>query len=292
MTTTIKDFCVQNNIKWFPIRFDKEKLENGVKELMPISHQCYAHIAENKDGKKYRHYKPSQSDFNNCSDEVIAERQNLFAHTCDHIAIDTRSVFHIDIDVPRYSPTFDEIAKTTPYFTSTTKSYGKHILLVNPDFRPPSLRMQLNSVVDGTHKEGVELLSGQWSYAPRDGIMINAGKPIMHLADIENWITNDSKPKPKPIKKAKQVIQASVLEDEDASSTVTTEGMTASTVSTTRLENRKVDNLEKFKLMKDCFCKERLNNYDAYIQFTWGVKQTFGDTGMEMWDEICKRSTR
>ena len=46
--------------------------------------------------------------------------------------MDTRNIYHIDIDVPDYNDeVFDEIAELTPYFKSTTKSYGKHIL-INP----------------------------------------------------------------------------------------------------------------------------------------------------------------
>ena len=42
--------------------------------------------------------------------------------------MDTRNIYHIDIDVPEYDEIFDEIAEIAPYFTYTTKSYGKHIL--------------------------------------------------------------------------------------------------------------------------------------------------------------------
>ena len=48
--------------------------------------------------------------------------------------MDTLEFMHIDIDIPNYNKEFDEIAENTPFFKSTTKSYGKHMLVKNDDF--------------------------------------------------------------------------------------------------------------------------------------------------------------
>ena len=98
MTTTITDFCNAHGIKYFPIKL---KIENGEKILQPIKHECYIHHAtDKKTGESYVHYKPSQEDFLNCSEEVLRERQRLFSLQCDHIAMDTSKFYHIDIDTP------------------------------------------------------------------------------------------------------------------------------------------------------------------------------------------------
>ena len=266
--TTIVDFCIQHNIKWFPISLKLETNADGKIEkiLQPVNHKCYAHDAVDKSGKPYKHYKPSQSDFADCSDEVLAERQRLFRHTCEHIAMDTSMFFHIDIDVPEYSPEFDTIAQTTPYFCSTTKSYGKHILVKNEQFSPAAKRLQLTNIVDGHHVEGVELLCGQWSYAPRDGNMFNYHGNVNTTLDVEAMLVKVDKKKKTKAEKAPS------------------EERTQS-----QQENNQVDNLKKLVLMKDCFCPTRLNNYDEYIKFSIAVKANFGESGKEIWDEICKK---
>ena len=92
--------------------------------------------------------------------------------------MDTRNIFHIDIDVPEYDEIFDTIAELAPYFKSTTKSYGKHILIKSDTFIPSSKRHQFKS-------KGVELLCGQWSYAPIDGEMFNDDCPVRDVKQLE-----------------------------------------------------------------------------------------------------------
>ena len=142
-TTSIIEFCNQNNISWFPIYIDIKRHDDGSveKKLESINHPAY-------EGR------PKQTDFVNLSLEQIQERQSILKYKVysyvKHIAMDTSNIFHIDIDVPEYDEGFDEIAKLTPYFKSTTKSYGKHILIKADDFIPSSKRMQFKC-------KGVEL---------------------------------------------------------------------------------------------------------------------------------------
>ena len=253
--TTITDYCNEHGIKWFPIRL---KIENGEKQLLPIKHECYAHKT---------HYMPSQNDFVDCSEEVLQERQRLFSLQCDHIAMDTSTFYHIDIDTPDYDKkVYDELALYAPYFTSTTKPYGKHILVIAKDnYLPSSKRPQ-------TTCPGVEMLCGQWSYAPKNGIMFNADKPIPEY-DIESILAK------KETKKQTLPTQTIVAES--------TESATAQCK-----DNNDLENYTKFQLMKDCFCKDRLNHYAEFIRFTICVKLCFGDSGKQLWDEICKKSSK
>ena len=198
-TMTIVDYCDANNIKWFPINLQfqdtVQPLPDGTmkkkKVLQPTNHKSYKHIkTDKKTGKLYDSFMPETTDFVNCSDEVLRERQRLFKDQCEYIAMDTRSIYHIDIDTPKYDDVYDMIADISPYFKSTTKSYGKHILVKQPsglgleEHYKPQDKEILNNEIDGKHydKEGdVELLCGLWSYAPRDGIMINASKEVQNL---------------------------------------------------------------------------------------------------------------
>ena len=167
MTTTIKDFCIANNIEWFPIYLELVEGKEGKmeKKLSMINHPAYNGL-------------PKQTDFGTLSKEELAERQSILKYSVyshvKHIAMDTRNIYHIDIDVPHYDEIFDTIAELAPYFKSTTKSYGKHILIKSDTFVPTSKRHQFKC-------KGVELLCGQWSYAPIDGEMIHDDAPLREI---------------------------------------------------------------------------------------------------------------
>jgi hypothetical protein len=206
-TSTIKEFCIQHNVQWFPIPLSLVPNKDGKLEkvLGEIKHKCYFNPEK-------RNFKPTQSDFANVSSEVIAERQRLFGNNCTHIAMDTREIFHIDIDEPKYNAEFDEIAKNAPYFTSTTKSYGKHILIKNSSFIPSKKRHQfINLDENNTDMGGVELLCGQWSYAPANNEMVNGDKPILQMDELANKIEGYNKSTEKKVK-TKIVIKDSTAE--------------------------------------------------------------------------------
>ena len=97
MTTTIKDFCIANNIEWFPIYLELVEGKEGKmeKKLSMINHPAYSGL-------------PKQTDFGTLS------KYSVYSHV-KHIAMDTRNIYHIDIDVPDYEEVFDEIAELTPY---------------------------------------------------------------------------------------------------------------------------------------------------------------------------------
>lgn len=120
----ITDFCDKHNILWFPIHLEIVEKENKkIKELQSIDHPLYKG-------------RPKQTDFNDKTVEFIKKRQTLlvddkWSDKLKFIAMDTRTVQHIDIDTPEFDEGFDKIADTTPYFKSVTKSYGKHILITS-----------------------------------------------------------------------------------------------------------------------------------------------------------------
>lgn len=168
-TASLVDFCNLNDIKWFPISLTIT--DNKQKILNPIEHHLY-------------NGRPKMTDFKELDDSILISRQKLLTDEywrkhLNAIAMDTSKVFHIDIDTPDYDDGFDHIAETTPYFKSMTKSYGKHILITADDFIPESKRIQF------IHK-GVELLCGQWSYAPLE--IFNSEKPIQNLLCIAEML--------------------------------------------------------------------------------------------------------
>jgi hypothetical protein len=154
------DFCNANDIEWFPINLT---INGAKKDLNPINHKLYNFI------------RPDLHDFSDMN--LIKARQHLYKTQPElftHLCVNTKKVFHIDIDTNDYSQGFDNMMFHCPYFKSMTKSYGRHIFIrAESDFVPESTRMQFSN--DG--KGEVELLCGQGSYAPLE--MINADKPIM-----------------------------------------------------------------------------------------------------------------
>lgn len=171
-STSLVDFCDQQNINWFPISLtitdDKKKLLN------PINHSLY------------NFQRPKNTDFKNIEKQIIQQRQQLIYDNnikkdlnLNAMWIDTSEVYHIDIDTPDYHAGFDSIAETTPYFKSMTKPYGKHILIKTSDFKAPSNRIQFKN-------EGVELLCGQASYAPFE--IFNADKEIQNFLKIKEML--------------------------------------------------------------------------------------------------------
>jgi hypothetical protein len=154
------DFCDANNIEWFPINLT---IDGKKKTLEKINHKLYNFI------------RPDLHDFSDM--DLIRARQHLYKTQPElftHLCVNTKKVYHIDIDTDDYSQGFDNLMYHSPYFKSMTKSYGRHIFIrVEDTFIPESTRMQFKN----DDKGGVELLCGGGSYAPFE--MINADKEIM-----------------------------------------------------------------------------------------------------------------
>lgn len=156
------DFCDANNIEWFPINLT---IDGNKKALNKIDHKLYGF------------QRPDLHDFSDM--DLIRSRQHLYKTQPElftHLCVNTKKVYHIDIDTDDYHQGFDNMIYHCPYFKSMTKSYGRHIFIrVEDDFVPDSTRMQFSN--DG--KGGVELLCGQGSYAPFE--MFNGDKEIMNF---------------------------------------------------------------------------------------------------------------
>ena len=167
-STPLATFCNSNNILWFPIYLI---IDGKTKNLMSINHPLY-------------NGRPKQTDFKELSHDTILKRQALlhdpkWSQILNCIAMDTTQVKHIDIDTPDYDAEFDDIMSKTPYFKSMTKSYGRHILIKFDDYVVEKKRVQFKC-------KQVELLAGQWSYAPME--LFNADKEITTLTNIKDML--------------------------------------------------------------------------------------------------------
>ena len=271
MFTTIKDYCVQNNIKWFPIYLTFTTDEKGgiVKTISPIKHKSYHSMIKLKNGQEVSSFKPKQTDFSTLTDEQIAERQTMltnpmFKYDIKHIAMDTRSIYHIDIDTPTYSNMFNKICEIAPYFTSTTKIYGKHIMVTGVDFTPPAKRNQLQNLdSENNHIEGVELLSGQWSYAPLDGEMYNANKDVYICNNLPNLVIGYNKqPKTKKLK----INHNNPVNNTAVNTTV------VNTVVQNKPQNLKESEFNKIFEHGENILLKYLDAYDDWTRIVWSLK--------------------
>ena len=57
-----------------------------------------------------------------------------------------------------------------------------------------------------------------------------------------------------------------------------------------QLKNNTSNKLEKLKIMSQCYSTDRLSNYDTYFKLTMAMKNSFGNMGKPVGEEICARS--
>lgn len=243
-TTKTTDFCNANGIKWFPINLTIDADENGKlkKTLNSINH------------KLYDNSRPNLHDFSNT--DLIKARQHLLKTQSElftHLCIDTKDVFHIDIDTEDYEIEFDNVIYCSPWFKSMTKSYGKHILCKYPDFIPPNTRMQFKNYDIG----GVELLCGGGSYAPFE--MENVDKPFYDL--------NSNPFKIKLIEPEKKM----------------------KSISTPNSINAVSINTDKMMALGEIIKMEHINSYHDWLKIVWSLRSESEDY-KEVAREISKRS--
>ena len=176
-TQKITDFLNEKKILWFPICLE---VDNKTKKLMPIKHDLYQFGC------------PKYTDFNKeKAKQICLSRQTLltnpeFKNALKYIAIDTSKIFHIDIDCEEYDKDFDAIAEISPYFKSITKSFGRHIFIKTNEKLEKPRHGFLNSKKQNGF--GVELLCGQWSYAPIDAIIHNSNKEFYNYENLKEKI--------------------------------------------------------------------------------------------------------
>ena len=149
----------REHINWFPIKLD---LTNGKKTPMAIFLPEYAQRTD-----RY----PTTNDFANLDKTALQARKDLYHRDPSkwkHIAIDTRFVHHVDLDTPDIEEVVVDMRKNMPCFKSTTKSYGAHIFIKADDGWTPD-----KPIIKPYIQKDVELLCGQWSFAPSTAVVEN-----------------------------------------------------------------------------------------------------------------------
>lgn len=150
-TASIIEYLDSKEINWFPINLE---------------------VIDKKKELKYTYnYMPKQTDFKTLSLDEIKERQK-YLKDFPFIAIDTNLYNQIDVDTDEHFDEVEALKERLPYFLSASKGYP-HLFCM---FHEP---IENNRVQ--TTFEGIEVLSGQWSYCKSDAVVCNADVIIPHM---------------------------------------------------------------------------------------------------------------
>tara|TARA_R100000541_G_scaffold11208_1_gene19235 strand:+ start:3788 stop:6139 length:2352 start_codon:yes stop_codon:yes gene_type:complete len=166
-STPLLKYLNKHNILWFPIYLE---VVDGVKKLQP-----------------YRETgaRPKTTDFKNLTAQEIQARHEWT--TYDHIAIDTNNIQQIDIDNPDCE--LMECKENTPHFLSTTKKLPHFFV----KFNLPEALVGKNMFKLQEHGKKVDYLNGCWSFAPRDGVVVNADIDIVSIDIPDETIVSQYK---------------------------------------------------------------------------------------------------
>ena len=180
------EFADKHNIKWRPILVKVNKKKNGQyeKQLLPM-------LGEMPDVKHF-------------ADEKWCETQMIHLQKYYHkmsqvekdkytISLDTSEVLHLDVDWKENAEYSDEakalVAKLClecPYYKSTTKVLGKHILFRLDEKLQKKKNLLKLSQGCKLYKD-IDLLSGSMGWCPSSNIVENSGftpLPTLKYADL------------------------------------------------------------------------------------------------------------
>lgn len=192
----IVDFLNKYDILWFPVNLE---------------------IVDGKKTLKYtKNYMPSSTDFKELSNDTLRLRQQ-YRNDFKHIAIDTSQYYHIDFDTQDYPLVQEGVCSKAPYFLSASKKLP-HVF-IKPTQTIDKKRIQ-------TIYTGIELLTGQWSYANINTKVHNAEIEIQNV-DIDKLVHTEQKSKldnhtfydghsPENIKQILDIIAIKYIDDFDS----------------------------------------------------------------------------
>ena len=182
--TKIIEFANKHNISWRPIKLEITNVNGKVKKNpLPIQGSI-----------------PNNKDFYN-EDWVKKEMPKLqkwflkldkSVQTQYHIALDTQTIYELDIDhMPnnKYSEEskllVNKFISECAYYKSTTKELGKHIFF-RLDEKLHKKNTKLKTEVGCRLYDDLEILSGVWAWCPSDADVIGSNNeiPNFKIADL------------------------------------------------------------------------------------------------------------
>tara|TARA_R110002020_G_scaffold182063_1_gene377375 strand:+ start:972 stop:3527 length:2556 start_codon:yes stop_codon:yes gene_type:complete len=209
-------FCEINNINWRPIKLNIIQKADGKYEK-----QLKEDLITGK--------RPKLDDFRDANwvkTKMKKSQKQITSDYYTHIAIDTIEIYNLDIDWEEgksYTPEAKLFVKSMieqcPYYRSSTKAKGKHILFKTDEPIHKYTHKLFSKGGDLTY-EDLEILSGNWAWAKKDTTIDNNGEiPTLKLDDYKHIIKDNFSKKgatKKIIMKKKPKVCASVDKPEDS----------------------------------------------------------------------------
>ncbi len=121
----------------------------------------------------------------------------------------------------------------------------------------------------------------------------NVGLPIIHIEEIKQYFDEKTLKKMGYIKDSNNQIKSKKLKEIDDSEESTDENDDTETViNDYNLHKDETDRkLEKLKKISQCYKNERFNSYETWFKFTVAMKNTFGEKGKDLWDELSQKGS-
>ena len=240
----IIEFCRINNINWRPIKLD-------------IIQKADGKYSKNLQKDLITGNRPKLDDFRDADwvkNKMKKSQKQINSEYYTHIAIDTIKIYNLDIDWEEgksYTPEAKEFIKSMielcPYYRSSTKAKGKHILFKTDEPIHKYTHKLFSKGGDLTY-EDLEILSGNWAWAKKDTKIINNCEiPTLKLDDYKHIIKDNIKPsagKKKKLMVKKHTPSANIEKPTDS---------------------------YLFKKM-DLIKKEYLDDYDVWIKILFSLK--------------------
>ncbi len=203
--TKIIDFANKHSISWRPIKLEITNVNGKVKKIpLPIQ----GSIPNNKDFYDEDWVKKEMPKLQKWFQKLDASVQSQY-----HIALDTQTIYHLDIDhMPNVNYSAEskmlvsKFISRCAYYKSTTKELGKH-LFFRLDEKLHKKNTKLKSKIGCELYKDLEILSGVWGWCPSDAEVINEDMGLS-LFNIEDLPIMNMKPMIRKNKKNSQSVVA------------------------------------------------------------------------------------
>ena len=259
MEINIIEFCEIYEIKWEPINL-KINHETNKKILS----KCFC-----KDGFSFM---PKPDDFtkNIISDKDLKKRQS-YCSQFDYIAIDTSDFYHIDVDDKKYIDKVEDLMKICPYFLSSTKKLPHIIYKSKEKYNKNKCETIYKYNNDYGYINPIEILSGLWSYCPKNEFILNFVDEIPEL-NID-FIKKDNSDKKFDINNNNVSKNINIKYEDDSYSIF-------------EVDKNKLEFIKKLEI---CYKSSRIEIYDDWLNLLFSYKNELGEFGYELFDNLSKR---
>lgn len=201
------------------------------------------------------------------------------------------------IDIDDEEVKLDEIPKIfkdLPYTLSRNKKLPHYFFILDGVEKKNLTDKVLTSVECLKFCKGDILASHVWENpkAILYGFNEKDGLPIIHIDEIKQYFDDKTLKKMGLFKDSDGKKNKKVKDDDENESSSDDEDDTETVVNDYNINKDETDRkLEKIKKISGCYKNERFNSYETWFKFTVAIKNTFGEKGKDLWDELSKKGS-